>query len=152
MTRPDDIKRAVRHAARRITDNRGAVVVLLDSDDDCAVQLASGIREHASSSEFTCRIVVVAAQREYESIFLAATPSLIRKGLAKPDAKVAANPENIRGAKEKLKTILVDGRYKETQEQEPLTAKIDLDEALSCRWLQKLEKELNLLFGLFPPE
>ncbi len=152
MTRPDDIRRAVRHAARRITDDRGAVIILLDSDDECAVRLSSEIRDHISSIGLKCGIVVIAAQREYESIFLAATPSLTRTGLANPDAEVPANPENIRGAKERLKKILIDGRYKETQEQERLTAKIDLDEALSCRWLRKLEKELNLMFGQFPSE
>jgi hypothetical protein len=145
MIRQGDMSRAVHLASMRVPDHNGAVIILLDSDDDCPVKLSLTVAEHARSAGTGCPVVAIAAQREYESIFLASASSLIESGLAKKDSAVAHDPESIRGAKEKLRSILVDGRYKETQEQERFTAKIDLEEALTCRWLQKRDKEIRIV-------
>ncbi|WP_131742121.1 DUF4276 family protein [Actinomadura roseirufa] len=139
-----DLKRALLLSSKRVTDT-GGIFVLFDSDDDCPVDAARQLRQIADELKLQCPIALVAAQREYESIFLAALPSLIASGTAKPSYKISRTPESIRGAKEEIRRALISEKYKETQEQERLTAKIDLEEALTCRWLQKLDRELRVM-------
>jgi hypothetical protein len=147
MTNPKEICRAVRLASLRVDRGLGGVIVIADSDDECPVELARVIAESAKESGASCPISVVIANREYESIFLAAAPSLVELNLAVAVPAIP-DPETVRDAKGRLKAILVGNRYKETQEQARLTANIDLEQALNCRWFRKLEKEIQRLLKL----
>ena len=92
----------------------GAILVLLDADDDCPAQLApkllSKLRRNSSPS---CHLVL--AKCEFESWFLAGADCL---GLGQVPAAV----EQIRGAKEEVKRRL--GRYSEAVDQPKLAAKL----------------------------
>jgi hypothetical protein len=121
---PAELARAVELQARRV-DGAGGVVVLLDADDDCAVDLTKRIRATYGGSR---AFALVAAVREYESVFL---PQL---GFDGPDA------EAVRDAKGEVGRLA--GAYKETVHQERHSATLDLDHARRCRWFRKFEKEL----------
>ncbi|WP_084485701.1 DUF4276 family protein [Nocardia beijingensis] len=149
MVREKELSRAIKLASLRVEDF-GAVIIVLDSDDACPVELAQSVSSAGEAAGAACPVVVISAQREYESIFLAAADSLAEVGLTKTGTPTIENPETIRGAKERIRSILIDGRYRETQEQARLTARIDLDEALRLRWLRKLDKELRLIVNSFP--
>ena len=135
-----EIRRAVLLGAGRVKEHsgRGAVLVIVDADDDCAVELATQIRALCAGADVP--LLVVAAVREYESVFLAAARSLVAKGyFQKPIAGVS--PETVRGAKEQVSALMES--YRETFHQERLTAVLDLAEARTCRWFRKLEQDLK---------
>lgn len=125
---PSEFSRAVEIQYRR-TDGNGAVLALLDADDDCALELADAILKSYDGGR-PLRLVV--AVREYESIFLA--------GLTDRD------PESVRGAKELLRQ-LTGAPYRETVHQAKYSASLVLERARDCRWFRKLEKELLAILG-----
>lgn len=121
---PVALGRAIELQARRVR-GAGGVLVLLDADDDCAVDLARRLKASHVSER---RYAVVAAVREFESVLLAAY------GVRPVDA------ESKRDAKGELRRLL--GEYRETVHQAKLSAVLDLELARGCRWFRKLEKEL----------
>ena len=89
-------------AALRGKPSGVGLLVLLDADDDCPVQLAAALRERICVCRSDVAASVVLANREFEAWFLAAAPSLagvygFREGVAVP-----GDPEAVRGAKERL--------------------------------------------------
>lgn len=141
MVKSDELGRAVRFVASRVGD-RGGVVVMLDADDDCAVELAATIRDHIGAV-VAVPLSVVVAVREYESLFLAGSASLNAAGhLVRPITGL--EPEAKRGAEGAVAAAMPDG-YKETIHQARLTAAVDLQEAHGCRWYRKLARDLVAL-------
>lgn len=106
------------------------IVILLDADDDCAVELGQRLRSHAQSTHGHVPVVAVAAVREFEAWFLAGAAGLAGKaglpaGLAPP-----SEPESIRGAKEWLSRRMPRGStYQETAHQPSFATLFDLDAA-----------------------
>ena len=82
--------------------DEGWILILLDADDDCPVQLAQDIFDRAKSILPDQKISVVFANREYEAWFLAAARSLDGVRGFRIDENVP-DPDSIRGAKEWLK-------------------------------------------------
>lgn len=136
-------------AAARVTIDRangqGALFVILDSDDDCAVTLAKTVRTGIARLNFRHPVSVVACVREYESWFLIAASSLQGAANVRADAQNVANAEIIRNAKGKLeRDILVVGRsYSPTVDQPEFSARIDAKQAMTSRSFRKLVKELD---------
>jgi hypothetical protein len=124
FTNPAELGRAVELQARRAGES-GGVLVLLDADDDCAVDLMKSITASYTGGR---RFGLVVAVREYESILLAA------------HGVPAADAEAKRDAKGELRRLL--GQYRETVHQARLSAALDLASARECRWFRKFEKEL----------
>lgn len=150
LLKPGELERAVDLAARRIAGD-GAVLVLLDSDDDCPAQLGPELLQRALSARSDVSLAVVIAKREFESWFLAAADSLRgHRGLA-ADLGPPPDPEAIRGAKEWLDAHMESGRaYVETLDQPALAARFDLDMARRadsfdkcCREITRLLRELK---------
>lgn len=103
----------------------GWILILLDADDDCPVELAEVILRRANGVLPQHRISVVLANREYEGWFLAAAQSLDGvRGLRINDA--IAEPDSVRGAKEWLKLHHSERRYGEVTDQPALSAAMDL--------------------------
>jgi hypothetical protein len=143
-----ELDRACRLGAAKVAGD-GCVLVLLNADDDCVVTLAGKIREIAPTLDVP--LVVVVANREFESLFLAGSPSLADASRFSSRYTGAA-PEEVRGAKEAVSHLIVGGTYRETVHQVELTAVVSLAEARACRWYRKLEQGvLEVLGGQWAP-
>jgi nucleotide-binding universal stress UspA family protein len=127
LAQQGELERAVELASRTI-GGRGAILVLLDSDDDCPAEVGPPLLARATSARRNVPVAVVLAKSEFEAWFLAAAESLRgRQGLA-PDLQAPSHPEAIRGAKEWLRERMPAGRkYVETEDQAALTEHFDLD-------------------------
>ncbi|MBX3271465.1 MAG: DUF4276 family protein [Sandaracinaceae bacterium] len=151
LLRPGELERAVELAARR-TGPGGAVLILLDADDDTACSLGPELRARASRARSDVRLAVVLAVREFEAWLLASATSLrgvagLPLDLAPPD-----DPEAIRDAKGWLSRHMSGGRYREVIHQEKLTARMSLVPEPDCPSLAKLRREvMRLLASDEPP-
>ena len=93
---------------------------------------------------------VVLAKREFEGWFLSSLESLRGvRGIAS-DASSPPNPEEIRGAKERLSTYMVRRRnYLETTDQPALAAQFDLNLARQrCPSFEKFMRDFERLISL----
>jgi hypothetical protein len=121
-----------------------AVIVLLDSDDDCPVDLAGSLLARVNGTAFE-NVSVVCACREFEAWFLAAKRSLRGKCEIGSEAECIPEAENLRDAKGRI-TANMDGdrRYLEVDDQPRLAAALDLDLAEErARSFRKMCDELR---------
>ena len=148
IVKPEEMQRAVALAVGR-AGPRGSVMVLLDADDDCPAELASGLLRFAERSRPDCSIRVVLAKAEYESWFLAAAASLAGHRGIDEAASPPPDSEAIRDAKSWLSARMPPGRrYRETLHQAALTARFDLDSARAAPSFDKMWRDLaSLLCG-----
>lgn len=123
-----------------------AAIVLLDSDDDCPVELADALGARADAAAFQ-NVSVVCACREFEAWFLAAKRSLRGKCEIRVDADCIPEAENLRDAKGRITANMEGGRrYLEVDDQPRLAAAVDLDLAEGkARSFRKLCDELRKL-------
>ncbi len=153
LVQSEGIERAVELAARKLAQEGGvpdgAVVVVLDADDDPACRLGPALRERMRNARPDVRAVLVLAVREIEGRFLAALESLRGKRDIREDAVAPPDPESIRGAKERLESAM--GRpYDETTDQPALAAEFDLEVAamrLRSFRIRKPRRDLGALFS-----
>jgi len=119
------------------------ILILLDADDDCPVDLAENILRRAADILPQHKISVVLANREYEAWFLAAAQSLNGvRGLT--ITELVTEPDSIRGAKEWLKLRHSEKRYGEITDQPALSAAMDLPSAFArSRSFRKLCNEIE---------
>lgn len=152
LLKGNELERSVELMARRVAP-RGAILILVDADDDCAARMGPSLLERAQKVRTDMPMSVVLAVREFEAWFLAGAGSL--KGLRglSPSVASPAAPESIRGAKEWLTQNRVDGRrYHETLDQAALAAQLSLDEAMGASSFDKLVRDvLRLADALSPP-
>lgn len=120
----------------------GVILVLLDADDDCPVELAARVRQRAARITPEREVHVVLANREYEGWFLAAAESLAgERGLA---AELAAppDPDSVRDAKGWLKERMCAGdTYREVIDQPAFSARFSTD--LAAERSRSFRKFLN---------
>jgi hypothetical protein len=145
LAKEGELERAVELAARK-TAGAGAVLVLVDSEDDCPATKAPELLQRARAARSDVPAAVVLAKREYEAWFLAAAESLRgHRGLAQ-DLTTPAQPEEIRGAKEWLRHRMpADMKYRETLDQLALTAVFDLAAARRADSFDKCYREITRL-------
>lgn len=124
-----------------------AILVLLDSDDDCPKVKAAELKPWAAEAAAPIPCEVVLSQREYEAWFLAAIESLRGVRGVRADPTSHPNPEEPRGAKEQLEQRLEVGRsYSETADQVALTSRVDLPTVhRRCRSFRQLVKAFGSL-------
>ena len=104
-----------------ITDGCAAILVLLDSDDDCPKELGIEMASRARAAAVNIPTVVVCAKREYESWFLAS------------DEDFQGDAEEYSGAKQWLNRRVAAGlTYKETKDQVRFSARMDIDAAFEA--------------------
>ena len=115
--------------------NCGAILVLLDSDDDCPRDLAPRLQGLAANAAGNVPCQVVLAHREYEAWFLAAIESLRGARGIRDDAVSHPRPESPRDAKGWIQQCMRGNRcYMETSDQAPLSDRFDLAAAhRNCR-------------------
>lgn len=149
LVKDGELVRYVELAARSLGEN-GAILVLLDGDDDCAATLGPALLARARTRRPDVPIGAVVAVREYEAWFLASAVSLRgRRGL-QPHLEAPDAPESIRDAKGWLQDHRTDGlAYSPAVDQPALTALFDIDAARSavpsfdklCREVRRLVEE-----------
>jgi uncharacterized protein DUF4276 len=129
LVKPGELERSVELAARR-AGREGAILIVLDGDDECPAVLGPELLARAQETRPDLPIRVVLAKREFEAWFLASAESLRgRRGLAR-DLEAPPDPEGVRGAKEWLSARMGAGRrYVETLDQPALAAVFDLERA-----------------------
>ena len=104
-------------------DGCEGVLVLVDSDDECAEELAKMLAARAREIS-PVPVAVVCPVREFESWFLCSAESIC------PCAPIPSDCEHHENPKDWLKTHLPDGSYRTTLDQADLAGKINLDLAL----------------------
>jgi len=147
IVKDKEFERTIRLLSRQSGDG-GAVLVLLDGDDDlgCVLgpRLLTRAKEVVGSQQ---RVGVVVAMREFESWFLASLHSLRGQRGLPVDLQSYASAETVRGAKEKL-GALMDKGYSETLDQPAFAALLDLDEARRAASFDKLVRVVAELLGV----
>lgn len=132
----------VEKVARKVGRN-GGLIVLMDSDDSLPCQLAPELARRVQTVRPDMPSALILAEREYESWFLAAAPSIAGKhGLSVP-LNQPANFQTIRDAKGWLTNQMPPGRaYKEILDQPALTAIFDMEAAKESRSFEKFHREV----------
>lgn len=145
MRKPDELAKAVRFQAARVT-GRGGVLVLRDGDDsdeNCPVKLARMIAPPAELVSVPVEIVI--ARYEYEAWFLAAIESLRGHPAVLDDAEFSADPESKRDAKGQLSRMM-STTYRETLHQAKFSALMDLGTAArNSRSFRRMTHAVQLL-------
>jgi hypothetical protein len=125
INREEECRRHLLLAAAKAGEE-GWVLILLDSDDDCAVQLAQQLLSRAELVIPHRRVSVVLAVREYEAWFIAAADSLNgHRGFSCVEGQAMA-AEVPRDAKGWLRQRMTGRSYGETIDQPAFTAVMDL--------------------------
>ena len=127
-----------------------AVLVVLDSDQDCPLTLAADLAARMKACGLGVPAAVVCANHAFESWFLADLESVrgrTVKGrvLLRPTAEIQESPEVIVNPKARLRGLLVPQEYyKESRDQPALAGLIDLERvAVKCRSFRRLVSGLR---------
>lgn len=144
MLKVGELERYVELAARQV-GSYGAVLVLLDADDDCPADLGPALLDRAKSQRPESTVAVVLAMKEFEAWFLAAACSLAGKRGLPGDLAPPHDPEQIRDAKGWLQARRTDRlAYGPTVDQPALAASFDLTLArANARSFDKLWREIE---------
>ena len=143
-----ELERAIIQGIRD-RSNIAAILILLDAEDDCPVELAPKLLERCGQTT-PLPVAVVFANMELEGWFLGGKESLRGVCGIKPDAVPPPNPESIRGAKERLSKNMENGRrYIEVDDQPALATHLDFELTRSrCRSFEKFLTEARHLFSI----
>jgi len=147
VVRPGQLENAVEAAARRIR-GRGAILVLLDSDDDCPARLGPELLARARHQRNDVPISVVLAHREYEAWFLAAAESLRGHRKIDPNFVPPRNPaESYRDAKGQIGAMMRSKSYSPTVDQASLTEYFDITMARAADSFDKCYRDIESLIS-----
>ena len=103
------------------TPECAAILVLLDTEDDCPRELGAQLAQRARDAGLSIPIAVVCAKREYENWFLAS------------DEEFTGDVEEFGGAKDWLSRSMQPGIiYRETRHQASLSAAMDIEAAFQA--------------------
>ncbi|CAN5583584.1 hypothetical protein BH24ACT4_BH24ACT4_03970 [soil metagenome] len=127
LVKSDDLERYVELATRQ-HGGQGAVIILIDADDDCAATLGPSLLARAETVRPGSLVAVVLAVKEYEAWFLAGASSIAGERGLRDDLAAPSDPEAIRDAKGWLQAQRTDGlAYSPTLDQPALSALLDLE-------------------------
>lgn len=148
LLREGGLEQHVRASARQAGVG-GAVLIVVDADDDCPKELVPIMRQRADSvGGITCPISIVLAEREWESWFIASAEALRGHRGLKSDIQRPAIVEAIRDAKGWL-SVRKERGYSPVLDQPALTAIMDIDSARSCSSFDKCYREITQLCAHF---
>jgi len=142
LVKAGELERAVVLATRKLSAP-GAVLILVDSEDDCPRFLGPALLQRAALVYRAGPVAVVLAKYEFEAWFLAAAESLRgRRGLPS-DIEAPPHPERIRAAKGWLASRMAAGQtYSETQDQAAFAAVFDLQAARRAGSFDKCYRDI----------
>lgn len=136
IVKPEILKRYLGIAEAAIVEHggRGAVLILVDADDDCPAELGPELLDHAQLAlpHRCCEVVLPKA--EFEAWLIG--------GVAVEGFSAVASPEAVRDPKGVIRGCM--GKYSETVDQPSLTSRIDADAAAAtCPSFAKLLRSLT---------
>lgn len=136
-------------ARSKARDDDGAILVLLDADDDCPAELAKRLFSEIAEAVSPRRVALVLAKREFEAWFLAASESIAGRRSLAAVLDPPADPEAVRDAKGWLRERMVRGRtYSPTVDQPALATLFDYTVARRrSPSLDKFCREVERLIG-----
>ena len=121
-----NLDRFLRHAQRK--PGCGAILVLVDADNDCPVELAQRLSQRCDEIGSSRPVRIVYARRSYESWFIASLDTI--KGMhGIPDtAALSRDAEDVPSPKDWITNQMPSGQaYKETTHQASFSKAIDLE-------------------------
>ena len=144
LVQPYGLERAVKLAELN-AGPCGAIMVLIDADNDCPATLGPELQARARNAVgMNIPVAVVLAKSEFEAWFIAAVESLRgNRGLSADVARPAA-PEEIVGAKEWLGRHMTDS-YSPTLDQVAFVSAMDLNVARTAESFDKFWRETERL-------
>lgn len=127
LNKPQEFSRHLQLAALKCGE-QGWILILLDADDDCPMEIGQKLREQARQIVPHRRVAVVLANREYEAWFIAAAASLDgQRGLRITADDALTEAERPRDAKGWLAVRKPDrSGYDPITDQPALSARMDL--------------------------
>lgn len=127
----------------------GAILILVDADDDCPVTFAKQLSQLCHQIGTRCPVQIVCARRSYESWFLASLDTIKGHHGISETATLLEDPEQVSNPKQWLSDQMPSGKaYKETIHQVSLSRIIDLDLAYqNSRSFRRLCHALEQLSG-----
>ena len=127
--------------------NCDAILVLLDTDGECPVELAQRLLQRCEQMGLMRPLEIVCAHWSYESWFLASLDTIRGQRGISDTAVLSQDAENIQNPKQWLTDQMPPGQaYKETTHQAALTQHMDIDMAHSnSRSFRRLCHALELL-------
>ncbi|MGH7341133.1 MAG: DUF4276 family protein [Candidatus Rokuibacteriota bacterium] len=138
-----ELERTIEQAARRAGPG-GAVLVLIDADDDCATALGQSLRERARLARADLDVAVVLPVREFEAWFLASAASLAGHRGLQANLESPPEPEAVRDAKGWLSARMTKGRtYSPRVDQAALAQALDFRLAARARSFRKFTRDLD---------
>ena len=147
IVKVDNLEEAIDLASRKI-GRQGAILILLDSDDDCPAKLGPELLQQVVKIRSDLPSAVVLAKREFEAWFLAAAESLRGQRGLKHNLQPPNNPEEIRGAKEWLtRRMESNKKYREMLDQPAFTARFDFEQARQASSFDKCYRDIVRLLS-----
>lgn len=143
LNKEQEFNRYLQLASNKCGTN-GWILILLDADDDCPVNLGQNILQRAKQYIPHRLISVVLANREFEAWFIASAQSLNGKNgfVFNDDEATVTTAETPRDAKGWIKRHMSTNSYGETTDQPEFAKAMDLQQAFSnSRSFRKLCSE-----------
>lgn len=132
LTKENGLERFLHYAAKE--SDCGAILVLLDADEECAKELAESLASRAAEEGLAFPVTIIAAVRHFENWFLASLQTVVpvlglRSLGSGVDLQFDVDNVEDESAKGWLDRHMAPGRaYKETVDQARLTACLDLSQ------------------------
>lgn len=124
---PDEFRKAITLGSLKAKD--GVLLVLLDADDDCPVELAQKVQADAAKHIESTNLSVVIANKEFEAWYIASASSLDgHRGFKLDPRLVGLDPEAPRDAKGWLGRQMTSG-YHEVTDQPAFAALMNVEAA-----------------------
>jgi len=126
LTQIGGFEKYIYHCIR--IDKADGILILLDADDDCPIDLAQDFYMRVQQMNIHVPIALVCAKCEYEAWFLANIDALIQNGLLKSDVTYHTSKiEEKRDVKGWLSSNMPSGKYKEVTDQLKMTRYIEFE-------------------------
>ena len=140
LVKGHELERAVQLQANRV-GAAGAILVLVDAEDDCAATLGPRLQQHIAREDV--RVGVVVAVRMYEAWLVGSAASLAGRRSLPADLQPPPDVEQLANPKTWLSPHM--GHYSETVDQPALTGWLDVELAAALPSFRKLLRELSRL-------
>lgn len=141
LTKNGGLERFIRLAWKELGNGPryGAILILLDAEGECPLEIARGLSNRVQTMGIAFPVVIVVANNMYEAWFLASIQSIAGQLDLPTGIQPPTDPEAVGNPKSWINRHFPrDRAYKETQDQEAMSHRIDLGLASRSRSFQRL--------------